>query len=230
MTIKRNGKSKVTRKVTVDIVSDIVCPWCIVGYQRLQEAVKMVEDVDVSIKFHPFELNPNMPEEGQNLREHIMEKYGISEQQSTENRKRLVEAGESLGFSFNFNDDSRMQNTFKAHQVVHLAAEYGFEEEMKLRLFHAYFTESKNINDDSILIAEAAKVGIDKQAVESALSTGKYAEVVREHEQLWMRRGIQSVPTFVIGNQGVAGAQEPSTLAAFIQQAASEQHATLTQN
>ncbi|WP_346992753.1 DsbA family protein [Alteromonas gracilis] len=80
------------QKVTVNMVSDVVCPWCIVGYQRLQQAIKMVEGIDVDIKFYPFELNPSMPEEGQNLREHIMEKYGISEQQSAENRARLVKA------------------------------------------------------------------------------------------------------------------------------------------
>ncbi|MED5236415.1 MAG: DsbA family protein, partial [Pseudomonadota bacterium] len=97
------------QSVTVNMVSDVVCPWCIVGYQRLQEAIKTLDNIEVDIKFHPFELNPNMPEKGQNLREHIMEKYGISEQQSAQNRARLVEAGEQLGFSFNFTDDSRMQ-------------------------------------------------------------------------------------------------------------------------
>ncbi|MEE3306617.1 MAG: DsbA family oxidoreductase, partial [Pseudomonadota bacterium] len=128
------------QSVTVNMVSDVACPWCIVGYQRLQEAIKTLDNIEVDIKFHPFELNPNMPEDGQNLREHIMEKYGISEQQSAQNRARLVEAGEQLGFSFNFTDDSRMQNTFKAHQLIHFAAENGLEEEMKLALFNAYFT------------------------------------------------------------------------------------------
>ena len=214
----RNGK-----RVTVNMVSDVVCPWCIVGYQRLQEAIKTLDNIEVDIKFHPFELNPNMPEEGQNLREHIMEKYGISEQQSAQNRARLVEAGEQLGFSFNFTDDSRMQNTFKAHQLIHFAAENGLEEEMKLALFNAYFTDGKNINDLGVLVALAQTVGLDKSEAEQALKSEKYAQAVREEEALWMQRGIQSVPTFVIGNQGVAGAQEPATLAAFIAQAASQQ-------
>jgi predicted DsbA family dithiol-disulfide isomerase len=86
------------QKVTVNMVSDVVCPWCIVGYQRLQEAIKTLDDIEVDIKFHPFELNPNMPEEGQNLREHIMEKYGIGAEQSAQNRARLVEAGKDVGF------------------------------------------------------------------------------------------------------------------------------------
>ena len=211
------------QSVTVNMVSDVVCPWCIVGYQRLQEAIKTLDNIEVDIKFHPFELNPNMPEEGQNLREHIMEKYGISDQQSVENRARLVQAGEELGFSFNFTDDSRMQNTFKAHQLIHFAAENGLEEEMKLALFNAYFTDGKDVNDLGVLVELAESVGLDKTEAEAVIKTEKYAQIVREEETLWMQRGIQSVPTFVIGNQGVAGAQEPATLAAFIAQAASQQ-------
>lgn len=211
------------QKVTVNMVSDVVCPWCIVGYQRLQEAIKTLDNIEVDIKFHPFELNPNMPEEGQNLREHIMEKYGISAEQSAQNRARLVEAGEELGFAFNFTDDSRMQNTFKAHQLIHFAADQGLEEEMKLSLFKAYFTDGKVVNNLTVLVELAESVGLDKAQAEDVLQSGKYADVVREEEMLWMQRGIQSVPTFVIGNQGVAGAQEPATLAAFISEAAKQQ-------
>lgn len=211
------------QKVTVNMVSDVVCSWCIVGYQRLQEAIKTLDNIEVDIKFHPFELNPNMPQEGQNLREHIMEKYGISEQQSVENRERLVQAGQELGFAFNFSDDSRMQNTFKAHQLIHFAAENSLEEEMKLSLFNAYFTDGKDVNDLGVLVELAEAVGLDKTEAEAVVKSEKYAQVVREEEAIWMQRGIQSVPTFVIGNQGVAGAQEPATLAAFISQAASQQ-------
>lgn len=211
------------QKVTVNMVSDVVCPWCIVGYQRLQEAIKTLDNIEVDIKFHPFELNPNMPEQGQNLREHIMEKYGISEQQSADNRARLVEAGEVLGFAFNFTDDSRMQNTFKAHQLIHLAAKKGLEEEIKLSLFKAYFTDGKDVNDQKVLVEIADAIGLDGGEVKEVLQNGKYAQAVREEEAIWMQRGIQSVPTFVIGNQGIAGAQEPATLAAFITQAATQQ-------
>ena len=211
------------QSVTVNMVSDVVCPWCIVGYQRLQEAIKTLDNIEVDIKFHPFELNPNMPEDGQNLREHIMEKYGISEQQSVENRARLVQAGKELGFAFNFTDDSRMQNTFKAHQLIHFAAQNGLEEEMKLSLFNAYFTDGKDVNDLGVLVELAESVGLDKTEAEVVIKSEKYAQAVREEETIWMQRGIQSVPTFVIGNQGVAGAQEPATLAAFIAQAASQQ-------
>lgn len=208
-------------KITVSMVSDVVCPWCIVGYKRLKQAIDMLDDIEVEIQFHPFELNPNMPEQGQNLRDHIVEKYGVSAQQSDENRERLVHIGNTVGFSFNFSDESRMYNTFKAHQLIHIAAQKGLEESMKLRLFSAYFTEGKNINEINVLVEEAVVIGLDKKDVEHMLTTQQYATLVRQEASKWLQRGIQSVPTFVVGNQGVAGAQDPETLAAFLRQAAS---------
>ncbi|WP_346992752.1 DsbA family protein [Alteromonas gracilis] len=116
-----------------------------------------------------------------------------------------------------------MQNTFKAHQLIHFAAQNGLEEAMKLRLFSAYFTHAKDINSIDVLVEEASQIGLNAQEAKDALTSQQYAPEVREEETLWLQRGVQSVPTFVIGNQGVAGAQEPETLAAFIKQAASAQ-------
>ncbi|WP_421134435.1 DsbA family oxidoreductase [Alteromonas sp. A079] len=206
------------KKVTIDMVSDIVCPWCIVGYKRLQQAAALLDDIDITVNFHPFELNPSMPEDGQNLREHVMEKYGISEAQSKQARAQLIQAGEEVGFSFNYADDTRMVNTFKAHQLLHYARTEGKEEQLKLRLFSAFFSESKNINAIDILIEEADAVGLDIEKAKNALESGQYADVVRAEENRWMQMGIQSVPTFVIGDQGIAGAQPPETLANFIRE------------
>lgn len=208
------------KKVTVNMVSDVVCPWCIVGYKNLQKAIASLTDIDVEIEFHPFELNPAMPEEGQNLREHIMEKYGITAQQSADNRARLVAAGDALGFAFNFSDDSMMLNSFKAHQLVHFAAQHDKQEEMKLRLFSAYFTEGQNVSDDSVLVKLAKEVGLNGDDVVQILTGEQFADAVRQQEAIWQQRGIQSVPTFVIGNQGIAGAHPSETLANFIEQAA----------
>ena len=131
----------------IDIVSDIVCPWCVVGYRQLAEALKQTH-TDHEIHWHPFELNPDMPEEGQNLREHIMEKYGSSQQESDASRVRITEAGAEVGFEFNFTDDTRMHNTFKAHQLLHWAADYGLKHELKQALFAAHFTDNRNISDE----------------------------------------------------------------------------------
>jgi len=208
------------QKLTIDIVSDVVCPWCIIGYERLQQALAKIEDIDVSLQFHPFELNPNMPADGQDVREHIMQKYGATPAQSEQNRKQLTEIGQSLGFHFDYFDGMRMANTFNAHQLLHLADTMGKMEALKLRLFCAYFSERKNVNDIEVLVEEAVTVGIESQAARDALVNQTYADAVRTNENLWLQRGIQSVPTFVIGNQGVAGAQEPETLIRFIREAA----------
>ena len=211
------------KKVTIDMVSDVVCPWCIIGYERLQKAIAQLDDIEVTIQFHPFELNPNMPQEGQDVREHIMEKYGLTPAQSDQNRKQLIDAGASVGFKFDYFDGMRMANTFNAHQVLHYAGENGKQEALKLRLFAAYFSERRNVNDIEVLVNEAVSVGLNEQEVSELLANQTYADVVREHENLWLQRGIQSVPTFVIGNSGVAGAQDPDTLAQFIVQASTEQ-------
>ena len=211
------------KKVTIDMVSDVVCPWCIIGYERLQKAIAQLDDIEVTIQFHPFELNPNMPQEGQDVREHIMEKYGLTPAQSDQNRKQLIDAGASVGFKFDYFDGMRMANTFNAHQVLHYAGENGKQEAQKLRLFAAYFSERRNVNNIDVLVNEAVSVGLNEQEVSELLANQTYADVVREHENLWLQRGIQSVPTFVIGNSGVAGAQDPDTLAQFIVQASTEQ-------
>lgn len=200
------------KKVTIDMVSDVVCPWCIIGYERLQKAIAQLDDIEVTIQFHPFELNPNMPQEGQDVREHIMEKYGLTPAQSDQNRKQLIDAGASVGFKFDYFDGMRMANTFNAHQVLHYAGENGKQEALKLRLFAAYFSERRNVNDIDVLVNEAVSVGLNEQEVSELLANQTYADVVREHENLWLQRGIQSVPTFVIGNSGVAGAQDLSLI------------------
>ena len=121
------------KKVSIDIVSDVVCPWCIVGYQHLQHAVAMLDDVEVSVNFHPFELNPSMSEEGQNLREHVMQKYGVTEAQSQQTREQLTDIGDAVGFKFDYFDEMKMVNTFNAHQALHLASLKGKKEALKLR-------------------------------------------------------------------------------------------------
>lgn len=145
----------------IDIVSDIVCPWCVVGYRQLAEALKQTHTAH-EIHWHPFELNPDMPAEGQNLREHIMEKYGSSQQESDASRVRITEAGAEVGFEFNFTDDTRMHNTFKAHQLLHWAADYGLKHELKQALFTAHFTDNRNISDEEVLADIAEDVGLDQ--------------------------------------------------------------------
>lgn len=204
----------------IDIVSDIVCPWCVVGYRQLAEALKQTHTAH-EIHWHPFELNPDMPEEGQNLREHIMEKYGSSQQESDASRIRITEAGAEVGFEFNFTDDTRMHNTFKAHQLLHWAADYGLKHELKQALFAAHFTDNRNISDEEVLADIAEDVGLDREQALAVLADQRYAEVVRTAEQQMQQQGIQSVPA-VIFNQShlVSGAQGVENFKSILNQLA----------
>ncbi len=204
----------------IDIVSDIVCPWCVVGYRQLAEALKQTHTAH-EIHWHPFELNPDMPEEGQNLREHIMEKYGSSQQESDASRIRITEAGAEVGFEFNFTDDTRMHNTFKAHQLLHWAADYGLKHELKQALFAAHFTDNRNISDEEVLADIAEDVGLDREQALAVLADRRYAEVVRTAEQQMQQQDIQSVPAVIFNQRHlVSGAQGVENFKSILNQLA----------
>lgn len=204
----------------IDIVSDIVCPWCVVGYRQLAEALKQTHTAH-EIHWHPFELNPDMPEEGQNLREHIMEKYGSSQQESDASRIRITEAGAEVGFEFNFTDDTRIHNTFKAHQLLHWAADYGLKHELKQALFAAHFTDNRNISDEEVLADIAEDVGLDREQALAVLADQRYAEVVRTAEQQMQQQGIQSVPAVIFNQRHlVSGAQGVENFKSILNQLA----------
>ena len=191
----------------IDIVSDVVCPWCVVGYRQLAAALEKT-NTDHEIHWHPFELNPNMPSEGQNMREHIMEKYGSSQAESEASRTRIAEAGSEVGFEFNFNDDLRMHNTFNLHQLLHWAEQQGRMHELKQALFIAHFTDNRNLSDIRVLADIAAEIGLDGKEALTVLEDQRFANDVREVEQHWQRQGIQSVPAIIFNEQHlVSGAQ-----------------------
>ena len=191
----------------IDIVSDVVCPWCVVGYRQLAAALEKT-NTDHEIHWHPFELNPNMPSEGQNMREHIMEKYGSSKAESDTSRARIAEAGSEVGFQFNFTDDLRMHNTFNLHQLLHWAEQQGRMHELKQALFIAHFTDNRNLSDIKVLADIAAEIGLNREEALAVLEDQRFANDVREVEQHWQRQGIQSVPAIIFNEQHlVSGAQ-----------------------
>jgi len=211
--------------IEIDIISDVVCPWCIVGYRQLENALSKTE-VAAHIHWQPFELNPSMPDEGQNLQEHITQKYGITTVKSEENRRLLTDLGVSLSFKFAFSEDSRMVNTFKAHQLLHWAGlqDGNYEHELKLALFHAYFTDNQDVNDDNVLLAAAISVGFSTEQTLQALRDEPYADAVRQRQKLWVDRGISGVPAMVFGNRYlVTGAQGIDNYVSVINQVITEQ-------
>jgi predicted DsbA family dithiol-disulfide isomerase len=199
--------------IRVDIISDVVCPWCIVGYRQLIQASKDT-GIPVETYWHPFELNPDMVAEGENLRDHIMRKYGSSAEQSQSARDHLTSVGKDLDFEFDWTEDSRIYNTFAAHQLLHWASESGQAQALKLALFDAYFTNGRDVSDPEVLIETAASIGLDADDAKAVLKDQRFAETVRQKEQFWTSRGVSSVPTMVFdAKQATSGAQGVDTFA-----------------
>ncbi len=191
----------------IDIVSDVMCPWCIVGYRQLEQALS-ASGTPHQITWHPFELNPDMPPEGQNLREHLAQKYGATPEQSKQNRARLSQIGTELGFEFRFADDMRMHNTFNAHQLLHWADQMGRMHDLKQALFAAHFTDRRNLSDNAVLADVAAEIGLDRSEALAVLADQRFADAVREEQQYWHSQGIQSVPAIIFNQRHlVSGAQ-----------------------
>lgn len=204
--------------VRVDIVSDVMCPWCIIGFQQLQAACNAT-GIGCVVHWHPFELNPDMPTEGQDLREHLAQKYGTTPAQSVENRNRLVELGDSLGFTFTFGDNNRMYNTFLAHQMIRFAADQGLAHTAKMALFTAHFTENRPVGDIDTLVEIGAEIGLDREALATALRDGTLADAVREEQTFWIEQGISGVPAMVFDGKFLfTGAQGVENYATILQQ------------
>ena len=196
-----------TTPIRIDIVSDVVCPWCIIGYKQLERALQETKTA-ADIHWHPFELNPRMAQEGENLREHLAAKYGTTPEGSRRARARLTELGAELGFVFDYTDDMRMVNTFRAHQLLKWAEEHGRGHDLQMALFAAFFAERLDLNDPAVLARVAARIGLDGDEALAVLTDGRYAEDVRQDEQFWLSRGIEGVPAMIIDEKYlVVGAQ-----------------------
>jgi predicted DsbA family dithiol-disulfide isomerase len=211
--------------VQVDIISDVMCPWCIVGYKQLEAALGMV-GAGAYLRWHPFELNPDMPPEGQDLGEHIAQKYGSTPAQSEENRKRLADLGHSLGFTFNFDKDSRIVNTFAAHQLLDWAQSKGKQHPLKMALFDAHFTDRKDVSQPKVLVNVAAGIGLDAAEATDVLSSASQAEETRARQQFWTSRGISGVPSMVFdGKYLLTGAQGADMYAEMLKKVIAEKDA-----
>lgn len=203
--------STATTPLRIDLVSDVVCPWCIIGFTQLQRALAQLGDeVEVDLHWHPFELNPQMPVEGQDLREHIAQKYGTSVAQSRAARGRLTQIAESLGVEFRFHEGMRIHNTFRAHQLLHWAGEQGKQTELELALFESYFSREENVNEPEMLVAAAGRAGLDEVQAGAILNDGRYVDTVREEQRFWLSKGIHAVPSFILDQRYlIPGAQDP---------------------
>jgi predicted DsbA family dithiol-disulfide isomerase len=202
-----------TKPMKIDFVSDVSCPWCVVGLGGLETALERVGDlVQADIHFQPFELNPNMPPEGQNIVEHIGQKYGSTPEQSAANRKAIHERAASVGFTMKTNENSRIYNTFDAHRLLHWAGLQGKQKELKEALFKAYFTQGLDPSAHEVLIYLAGEVGLDKEAARQVLHSGEYAGDVRQAEEFFHRHGINSVPAVIINERHLISGGQPAAV------------------
>jgi predicted DsbA family dithiol-disulfide isomerase len=195
----------------IDFVSDIVCPWCVIGLKALEIALdRLRDDLTVELHFQPFELNPQMPPEGEDIAEHLARKYGSTPEQSARNRDMIRARGAELGFTFDMLKRGRIYNTFDAHRLLHWAEGEGKQRVLKMALFTAYFTDGKNPSDHATLIEEAEKVGLDGARAKHILASGEFTNEVREREQFYMNNGIHAVPSVIINNRHlIQGGQPP---------------------
>jgi predicted DsbA family dithiol-disulfide isomerase len=197
--------------VKIDFVSDVSCPWCIIGLRGIEEALKRMGDlVEADIRFHPFELNPHMPAEGQRLVEHVAQKYGSTPQQFRERREAIRARAAELGFTIALSsDEGRVYNTFDAHRLLHWAGLEGRQRQLKLALFEAYFTHCRNPGDHSVLAQAAEDAGLDRAAAMEVLETGRYADDVRSAERSWQALGIHAVPAVIINDRYLISGGQP---------------------
>ncbi|MEB8386930.1 DsbA family oxidoreductase [Rhodobacteraceae bacterium KMM 6894] len=207
-----------TSPLRIDIISDVMCPWCIIGYRQLALALEATGTAH-EIHWHPFELNPQMPPEGQDGFEHIAEKYGSTRAQSEESRARMTALGTDLGFDFRWSDDFRMHNTYNAHQLLHWADTQGRKHDLKMALFTAHFTDRRNLSDIAVLADIASEIGLDRAEAMAVLNDQRYADAVRKGEEFWVKQGIQGVPAVVFDRQHlVTGAQGVDNYASILTQ------------
>lgn len=201
-----------TTAVKIDFVSDVSCPWCIIGLKELEQALERVGDmVEAEIHFQPFELNPNMPPEGQTLVEHVAQKYGSTPEQFSERRAVIRERAANLGFTIALPpEEGRVYNTFAAHRLLHWAGVEGRQRELKMALFEAYFTLCRDVSDPEVLADSAEKAGLARQAAMEVLDSGRYAEDVRSAEQTWQSKGISGVPAIILNDRYLISGGQPA--------------------
>jgi len=208
--------------VKIDFVSDVVCPWCALGATALEQAISnLAGEVQVQLTYKPFELNPDMPAEGEHAIAHMMRKYGRSAEQVADRNAMIIERGAQIGFHFDLEKRSHFHNTFDAHRLLFWAATQGLQRQLKQALLKAYFSDGQNPNDHATLVILAGAVGLDSQRAQAVLANGEFATEVRELERFYQQRGIDSVPAMVIDDQQlIAGSQSVAYYEQALRQAA----------
>lgn len=212
--------------LTIDFVSDVACPWCAVGLASLEQALRQLDgEVQARLHFQPFELNPSMPPEGQDLGEHLAGKYGSTPEQQAANYEGIRQRGAALGFTFRQGGRGRVWNTFDAHRLLHWAGLQDGDGQLRLKkaLLSAYFSEARNVSDRTVLLDAVKAAGLDREAAAQVLDTGAHADDVRKQEEFFAGHGIRAVPSVIVNGQHlIQGGQPPEVFAQALRQIAAQ--------
>ncbi len=218
-----------TTKLKIDFVSDISCPWCAIGLSALEQALGTLQgEVAAELHFQPFELNPQMPPGGQDITEHLTQKYGSTPEQQAQIRQTIAQRGADVGFAFNPNGRGRIYNTFDAHRLLHWAAQEdaGKHVALKKRLLVACHRESQDMASHEVLVGAAQAVGLDPQRARAILTSDEFAAEVRQREAFYTGQGIHSVPAVIINDRHlISGGQPAAVFEQALRQIAAEQAA-----
>jgi len=208
----------------IDIVSDIACPWCAIGYARLEQAMAELDgEMAFTVEWHPFELNPDSSGDGEPILEALSRKYGRSPEEMEKAQSDMMEIAAGLGLNFERMQERLTRNTFNAHRLVTWAGEQGRQTEMKKAFFEAYFGLAEDISDDEVLVRCVEAIGLDGAEARRILKGDDYAERVRQAEAQSQQAGVSAVPAFIINQQYlISGAQEPDTLTRAFRQIAQD--------
>ena len=213
--------------IKIDLVSDVVCPWCAIGDARLQQAMdRLANDYAFEVEWHPFLLNPDVPPEGRDILEHLSVKYGRSEEEMKAAQHDIINAARELGLNFEQALERRSWRTFDTHRVLAYAKEQGHDAAFNRALFEAYFGRAESPTDPEVLVPIAESLGLDGARVRDILASDEYAEQVEREIARWQSLGVSSVPSFIVDNKYLlAGAQPPDALADALRQIAGERTA-----
>ncbi|SMP41554.1 Predicted dithiol-disulfide isomerase, DsbA family [Neorhodopirellula lusitana] len=198
--------------LTVDVISDVICPWCYIGKRRLEKAIAAIDGQhDVNVHWHPFQLNPTMPKEGISRQEYRTRKFG-SWERSLELDADVVAVGESEGIRFDFDKTERTPNTVDAHRLIGLAEQHGCQDAIVEALFAAYFTQGKDIGNQQTLVDLVAEAGLDRKAADTMLNSDDAMDVILNGKEMSQQHGVTGVPFFIVNKRiTLSGAQAPET-------------------
>jgi len=195
----------------IDFVSDVSCPWCVIGLKALEQAIAKLPEQAIELEFQPFELNPAMVPEGQEINEHLAQKYGASDAQLAATREAIRQRGAALGFTFTEGARGRIYNTFDAHRLLHWAYEQSPAQQrlLKTALFDAYFTQGLDPSNHALLLSAAESVGLDAAAAQAVLQSDAYTAEVRAAQQFYREQGINAVPAVIINGRHLIQGGQP---------------------